>query len=124
VLLGLSPKVIDKTLRITNERQAPAGATIVALLIGVTEGHPVLGPPGCARNPKENGFDWVLTRLLAGLPVQREDITGMGVGGLLMEIISRPQPRGELLHAVRSVAGLTAVSHYDADSNWWPSTAR
>ena len=30
-------------------------------------GKPVLGAPGCARSPKENGFDWVLDRLLAGL---------------------------------------------------------
>jgi molybdenum cofactor cytidylyltransferase len=34
-------------------------------------------------------------RLLAGLPVTRTDITGMGVGGLLMEIVTRPQPREE-----------------------------
>ncbi|MGI8525879.1 MAG: NTP transferase domain-containing protein [Pseudolabrys sp.] len=63
------------------------------LLIGRARGVPVLGAPGCARSPKENGFDWVLLRLLAGLPVGREDITGMGVGGLLMEIVTRPQPR-------------------------------
>jgi molybdenum cofactor cytidylyltransferase len=63
------------------------------LLIGRARGHPVLGAPGCARSPKENGFDWVLTRLLAGLPVGRDDITGLGVGGLLMEIVTRPQPR-------------------------------
>ncbi len=25
----------------------------------------VIGAPGCARSPKENGFDWVLDRLLA-----------------------------------------------------------
>ena len=30
-----------------------------------------------------------------GIPVTREDITGMGVGGLLMEIVTRPQPRSE-----------------------------
>jgi molybdenum cofactor cytidylyltransferase len=53
----------------------------------------VIGAPGCARSPKENGFDWILHRLLAGLPVTRADITGLGVGGLLMEIVSRPQPR-------------------------------
>jgi molybdenum cofactor cytidylyltransferase len=34
-------------------------------------------------------------RLLAGLEVSREAITGMGVGGLLMEIVTRPQPRAE-----------------------------
>jgi len=159
VLPGLSPKVVDKTLKITAARIAPAGATIIAekrvpheqaalsqaidellvsgaelvivfgasaiadrrdvipaaleavggtiehfgmpvdpgnlMLIGRARGQAVLGAPGCARSPKENGFDWVLMRLLAGLPVSRADITGMGVGGLLMEIVTRPQPREE-----------------------------
>ena len=113
--------MIEKTLKITNERLAPAGAAIVAerrvpheraplaralkevlasgaelaiifgasaiadrrdvipaaletvggriehfgmpvdpgnlLLIGTAGEHPVLGAPGCARSPKENGFD-------------------------------------------------------------------
>jgi molybdenum cofactor cytidylyltransferase len=161
LLPGLSPKVVDKTLKITEERLAPAGARIVAerrvphdraalatairevenegaeliiifgasaiadrrdvipsaieavggtiehfgmpvdpgnlMLIGQAHGRPVLGAPGCARSAKENGFDWVLMRLLAGLPVTRADITGMGVGGLLMEIVTRPQPREEPL---------------------------
>jgi molybdenum cofactor cytidylyltransferase len=161
MLPGLSPKVVDKTLKITEQRLAPAGARIVAerrvpheqealakairevenegaelvivfgasaiadrrdvipaaveavggtiehfgmpvdpgnlMLIGQAHGRPVLGAPGCARSPKENGFDWVLMRLLAGLPVTRADITGMGVGGLLMEIVTRPQPREEPL---------------------------
>jgi molybdenum cofactor cytidylyltransferase len=159
LLPGLSPKVVDKTLKVTAARIAPAGASIIAerrvpheqavlsraidevlkegaelvivfgasaiadrrdvipaalesiggeiehfgmpvdpgnlMLIGEARGHPVLGAPGCARSPKENGFDWVLMRLLAGLPVSRADITGMGVGGLLMEIVTRPQPREE-----------------------------
>jgi molybdenum cofactor cytidylyltransferase len=157
LLPGLAPKVIEKTLRVTAERLAPAGATIIAerrvaheggalaaaikellglgaelvivfgasaiadrrdvipaaiehvggaiehfgmpvdpgnlLLIGKAGGVPVLGAPGCARSPVENGFDWVLMRLLAGLKVTRADLTGMGVGGLLMEIVTRPQPR-------------------------------
>ncbi|HVV43381.1 MAG TPA: molybdopterin-binding/glycosyltransferase family 2 protein [Nitrobacter sp.] len=157
MLPGLAPKVIDKTLRVTAERLAPAGATIIAerrvphdqaalskavaemldlgaelvivfgasaiadrrdvipaaleqvggtvehfgmpvdpgnlLLIGNVRGIPLLGAPGCARSPVENGFDWVLMRLLAGLKVERRDLTGMGVGGLLMEIVTRPQPR-------------------------------
>jgi molybdenum cofactor cytidylyltransferase len=159
LLPGLAPKVIDKTLKVTEERLAPAGAVIVAerrvpheqgalakaidevlgqgaelvivfgasaiadrrdvipaaveaiggtvahfgmpvdpgnlLLVADARGRPVLGAPGCARSPKENGFDWVLMRLLAGLEVPREAITGMGVGGLLMEIVTRPQPREE-----------------------------
>jgi len=55
----------------------------------------VVGAPGCARSPKENGFDWVLRRLLADLPVGRAEVVAMGVGGLLMEIKTRPQPRAE-----------------------------
>ncbi len=53
---------------------------------------PVIGAPGCARSPKENGFDWVLSRIVAGVPTRDKDIRAMGVGGLLMEI-PRPQPR-------------------------------
>jgi molybdenum cofactor cytidylyltransferase len=64
------------------------------LLVGRIGTTPVIGAPGCARSPKENGFDWVLQRLLAGIPVTRADITALGVGGLLMEIVSRGQPRG------------------------------
>jgi molybdenum cofactor cytidylyltransferase len=178
VLPGLSSKVIDKTLKVTDERLAPAGALIVAerrvaheekplaraieavlnegaelvivfgasaiadrrdvipaaleaigghiegfgmpvdpgnlLLIGNAAGHAVLGAPGCARSPKENGFDWVLMRLLAGLKVPREDITGMGVGGLLMEIVTRPQPRDEVTRpsprAERNIAALVLAA--------------
>src|SRR5438552_6375259 len=65
------------------------------LLIGNAGGVPVVGAPGCARSPVENGFDWVLMRLLAGLKVTRAELTGMGVGGLLMEIVTRPQPRAK-----------------------------
>ncbi len=157
ILPGLSAKIIDKTLRVTAERLAPAGATIMAerrvphdehevaaavdamlklgaemvvvfgasaiadrrdvipaaitrvggdihhfgmpvdpgnlLLIGSVGAAPVVGAPGCARSPVENGFDWILMRLLARLPVTRADVAGLGVGGLLMEIVTRPQPR-------------------------------
>jgi molybdenum cofactor cytidylyltransferase len=170
VLPGLAPKVIEKTLKITADRLAPAGAKIIAerrvphdqaalakaldevlkagaelaivfgasaiadrrdvipsaleaigghvehfgmpvdpgnlMMIGDADGRPVIGAPGCARSPKENGFDWVLMRLLAGLPVPREDITGLGVGGLLMEIVTRPQPRAEPEPAGRTIAGI------------------
>ncbi|WGF88652.1 NTP transferase domain-containing protein [Marinivivus vitaminiproducens] len=63
------------------------------LLLAERDGRPVLGLPGCARSPKLNGFDWVLQRLAAGIPVGRADIMAMGVGGLLTEIPTRPQPR-------------------------------
>ncbi len=63
------------------------------LLLASLDDMPVLGLPGCARSPKLNGFDWVLQRLAAGLEVDRATIMGMGVGGLLTEIPTRPQPR-------------------------------
>jgi len=63
------------------------------LLLGRVAGKPVLGLPGCARSPKVNGFDWVLERLVADVPVGREDIMRLGAGGLLAEIPTRPQPR-------------------------------
>lgn len=63
------------------------------LLLGELDGAPVIGAPGCARSPRENGFDWVLQRLMADVPVSRRDIQSMGPGGLLMEIFTRPQPR-------------------------------
>jgi molybdenum cofactor cytidylyltransferase len=171
LLPGLAPKVVEKTLRVTTERLAPAGATIMTerrvpheeaalaaaikellglgaelvivfgasaiadrrdvipaavtgiggaiehfgmpvdpgnlLLIGNAGGVPILGAPGCARSPVENGFDWVLTRLLAGLKVTRSELTVMGVGGLLMEIVTRPQPRANLaIDGNRNVAAI------------------
>lgn len=63
------------------------------LVLGEVGGKPVIGAPGCARSPKVNGFDWVLDRLIAGLPVTSTNIAAMGVGGLLMEIPTRPRPR-------------------------------
>lgn len=66
------------------------GNLIVLGRIGETY---VVGAPGCARSLKENGFDWVLDRILAGEKPDARDLTSMGVGGLLMEIESRPRPR-------------------------------
>jgi molybdenum cofactor cytidylyltransferase len=174
VLPGLSGKVIDQTLRVTQQRLAPAGARIVAerrvthesaalasalsevldggaelvivfgasaiadrrdvipaavdavggvvehfgmpvdpgnlMLVASARGRPVLGAPGCARSPRENGFDWVLERLLCGLPVQRRDITAMGVGGLLMEIVTRPQPRATKASPGRHIAAIVLAA--------------
>jgi molybdenum cofactor cytidylyltransferase len=174
VLPGLADKVIEKTLRITADRLARAGAAIVAerrvahetaplahaldeilsagaelvivfgasaiadrrdvipaaveavggaiehfgmpvdpgnlLLVASARGRPVIGAPGCARSPKENGFDWVLVRLLCGLPVRRGDLTAMGVGGLLMEIVTRPQPRAVVEKPGRFLAALVLAA--------------
>ena len=63
------------------------------LFIGDIGARPVIGLPGCARSPALNGADWVLSRVACGIAVSGEDIAGMGVGGLLKEIPTRPQPR-------------------------------
>lgn len=63
------------------------------LFLGALGARPVIGLPGCARSPALNGADWVLSRVACGVPVSGDDISGMGVGGLLKEIPTRPQPR-------------------------------
>lgn len=63
------------------------------LFLGALGDCPVIGLPGCARSPALNGADWVLARVACGLEVSSADIAGMGVGGLLKEIPTRPQPR-------------------------------
>ncbi|MGX5800128.1 NTP transferase domain-containing protein [Bradyrhizobium sp. Arg314] len=79
------------------------------LVLGTLDGKRVVGAPGCARSPKENGFDWVLDRLIAGLEVTAGDIAGMGVGGLLMEIPTRPQPREPTPQPARSALKVDVV---------------
>jgi len=63
------------------------------LFIGKLGDTPVIGLPGCARAPALNGADWVLSRVVCGLDVGDAEIAAMGVGGLLKEIPTRPQPR-------------------------------
>ncbi|WP_448187664.1 NTP transferase domain-containing protein [Azospirillum sp. sgz301742] len=72
------------------------------LLMAHLDGVPVLGLPGCARSPKLNGFDWVLQRLAAGVPVTPADVMRMGVGGLLAEIPSRGLPRAGIAEPPRA----------------------
>jgi len=82
---------------------AQAGGEVIRLGMPVDPGNllmlgrlgkaDVIGVPSCAASPKVNGFDWVLQRRLAGLPVGAREIVGMASGGLLKEIVSRPQPR-------------------------------
>lgn len=81
------------------------------LVLGSVGQVPVIGAPGCARSPKENGFDWVLARVLAGETPSSADMAGMGVGGLLMEIPSRPEPRqGKRKPAVAGEVGIVLLA--------------
>lgn len=63
------------------------------LMSGTLDNRAVIGLPGCARSPRLNGFDFVLWRVLAGLPIGRPEIAALGVGGLLADSPARPHPR-------------------------------
>ncbi len=91
-----SDDVIPSAMRLAGGTVSQVGLPVDPgnlLVLGDVGGVPVIGAPGCARSPRENGFDWVLNRILAGHPPDRAEMTGWGVGGLLMEIPSRPLPR-------------------------------
>lgn len=64
-------------------------------LVGRLGDRPAIGVPSCAASPKLNGFDWILERLFAGLPVTSDGVGTMGVGGLLAEIPTRPRLRAD-----------------------------
>lgn len=67
----------------------PGNLTLLARVDGMW----VLALPGSARSPRLHGSDWILQRLVAGIPVTSRDIRAMGAGGLLKEIPGRPMPR-------------------------------
>src|SRR5258706_391775 len=79
------------------------------LLLGRIDDRLVIGLPGCARSPKLNGIDFVLWRVAAGLPIGGREIATMGVGGLLTEIPTRPQPRDERPNDVPRLPTIGAV---------------
>lgn len=88
--------VIPQAIRLAGGRVEQVGLPVDPgnlLVLGFMGDIPVVGAPGCARSPKENGFDWVLSRLLSGEVPDAFVLSGLGVGGLLMEIASRPLPR-------------------------------
>ncbi len=64
---------------------------------------PALVLPGCARSPKMNGIDFVLSRLFAGQAVDGTAVARMGVGGLLKDV-ERPLSRLRATAAARPAA--------------------
>ncbi|RUS45334.1 molybdopterin-binding protein [Cohnella sp. AR92] len=52
------------------------------LLFGYLRGIPIFGLPGCVMHDPYTSFDVLLPRVLAGDILVREDIVGMGYGGL------------------------------------------
>lgn len=63
------------------------------LFLGALGPVPVIGLPGCAKSPALNGADWVMERVICGVPVTSADIAAMGVGGLLKESPARGRLR-------------------------------
>jgi molybdenum cofactor cytidylyltransferase len=107
--------VIPEAIRIAGGHVDQVGLPVDPgnlLVLGHVDGKPVIGAPGCARSPKENAFDWVLSRIFAGETPSREDLSGLGVGGLLMEIPTRPRPRlgGETGEAPLHVAAVVLAA--------------
>ncbi len=80
------------------------------LMLGKRAAATVIGVPSCARSPKENGFDWVLERVCAGIDVTPADIMDMGAGGLLAEIPSRPQPREGITQRAPRIAAIVLAA--------------
>lgn len=76
------------------------------MLLAELASKPIIGAPGCARSIAENGFDWVLQRLLADVSVSNADLAQMGVGGLLMETGSRPHPREKKAYSSHATAAI------------------
>jgi molybdenum cofactor cytidylyltransferase len=59
------------------------------LLLGSLGAATVIGLPGCARSLERSGFDWVLERVCANLPITAAAVGALGVGGLL---VAGPRP--------------------------------
>ncbi len=43
----------------------------------------IIGMPSCAKSPKENGFDWVLWRILCDINFKNSNLNELSVGGLI-----------------------------------------
>ena len=80
------------------------------LLLGHHGDVPIIGVPGCARSLTESGFDWVLARVLCGRMPTSRDLMAMGVGGLLFEPPSRPEPREGAAATAHTVAAVVLAA--------------
>ncbi len=43
----------------------------------------IIGMPSCAKSPKENGFDWVLWRILCNIDFKNSNLDELSIGGLI-----------------------------------------
>ncbi len=54
------------------------------LVLGRYKGKYIIAAPGSARSQRENSLDWILDRLMAGIELDQNALSHMGVGGLLL----------------------------------------
>ncbi|TNE63116.1 MAG: 4-diphosphocytidyl-2C-methyl-D-erythritol kinase [Alphaproteobacteria bacterium] len=75
------------------------------LMLGDISGKTVIGLPGCARSPARNGFDTILARFSAGLPLGSDAVAGLGRGGFLL---GAPRPEA-IENEAKTGAGFAAI---------------
>ena len=83
------------------------------LLLGSLGASTVIGLPGCARSLERSGFDWVLERECANLPITAAAVGALGVGGLIVEG-PRPFPMVATHSASSGVAAVVLAAGHSS----------
>ena len=97
LILIIGPHAITHTKDIIPNAISMSGAKIIRFGIPVEPGNLLLlsefksinkkiyiiGMPSCAKSPKENGFDWILWRILSDVNFNNLNINELSVGGFI-----------------------------------------
>ncbi len=97
VILIMGPNAITHIKDVIPSAISMSGAKIIRFGIPVEPGNLLLlskfkssdkevyiiGMPSCAKSPKENGFDWVLWRILCNINLNNSILNELSVGGLI-----------------------------------------
>ena len=97
IILIIGPHAITHIKDVIPNAISMSGARIIRFCIPVEPGNLLLlskfksskkdiyiiGMPSCAKSPKENGFDWVLWRILCDIDFKNFNLNELSIGGLL-----------------------------------------
>ena len=97
VILIMGPHAITHIKDVIPSAISMSGAKIIRFGIPVEPGNLLLlskfkssnrevyiiGMPSCAKSPKENGFDWVLWRILCNINFKNSNLNDLSIGGLI-----------------------------------------
>ena len=97
VILIMGPNAITHIKDVIPSAISMSGAKIIRFGIPVEPGNllllskfkssdkevDIIGMPSCAKSPKENGFDWVLWRILCNINLNNSLLNELSVGGLI-----------------------------------------